>query len=157
RWRSFRMRRYQVRLRQAFGSMLVRRQQVLLALAMGITVQTAFVILTSIIGDACGLHLPLRVWLLVSPLAKLAALLAVTQGGIGVREVALAALAAPFGAAPAMTVAVGLVWESIIIGGGLIAALISYSLGQVQDPAHMPYLAGARPARSRPRKFGALL
>ena len=49
----------------------------------------------------------------------------VTQGGIGVRE---AALAAPFGAPPAMTVAVGLVWETIILVGGLVAGVISYSL-----------------------------
>ncbi|PYU09947.1 MAG: TIGR00374 family protein, partial [Acidobacteria bacterium] len=57
--------------------------------------------------------MPLRAWLFAWPLAKLSALLPVTQGGIGVREVALAALAAPFGAAPVLTVAVGLVWEAI--------------------------------------------
>ncbi len=127
---SYRIRRELVRLRQASRSMLRQPQRMLLALAIGITVQTAFVLLTSAIAGACGLQVPLRVWLFAWPLAKLAALLPVTQGGVGVREAALAALAAPFGAAPAMTVAVGLVWEAIIIVGGLVAGLISYSLGR---------------------------
>jgi uncharacterized membrane protein YbhN (UPF0104 family) len=64
------------------------------------------------------------------PLAKLSALLPVTQGGIGVREAALAALLAPFGAPAVLTVAVGLAWEAIIISGGLIAGLVSFLLGQ---------------------------
>ena len=127
---SYRIRRHLVRLRRASRSMFREPQRVLLALAIGITVQTSFVLLTSVIASACGLPLPLRVWLFVSPLAKLAALLPVTQGGLGVREAALVALAAPFGAAPAITIAVGLVWEAIIIGGGLIAGLISFSLGR---------------------------
>ncbi len=128
RW-SYRTRRELVRLRQAFRSMLRQPQRVLVALSIGITVQTAFVLLTSVIASGCGLHVSLRVWLVAWPLAKLAALLPVTQGGIGVREAALAALATPFGAPPAMTVAVGLVWETIIFGGGLVAGVISYSLG----------------------------
>ena len=135
---SYRIRRYLVRLRQASHSMLRQPERALLALAMGIAVQTTFVWLTSVIANACGLALPLRVWLFASPLAKLAALLPVTQGGIGVREAALAALAAPFGAAPAMTVAVGLVWEAIIIAGGLIAGLISYYLGRLARPSQIP-------------------
>jgi len=67
---------------------------------------------------------------------KLASLLPVTQGGIGVREAALAALAAPFGAPPAMTVAVGLVWETIIIVGGLVAGIIAYGLGARRGTRH---------------------
>jgi len=130
------MRRQLVRLRQALQSMLRQPERVLLALAVGVTIQTGFVLLTSAIAGACRLHMPFRVWIFAWPLAKLAALLPVTLGGIGVREAALTALTAPFGAAPASTVAVGLVWETIIISGGLIAGLLSYCLGYVQGNAH---------------------
>jgi len=43
---------------------------------------------------------PLYVWLFAWPLGRISVLLPVTQGGIGVREAALAA----FGAAPVLTV-----------------------------------------------------
>jgi uncharacterized membrane protein YbhN (UPF0104 family) len=84
------------------------------------------------------LHLPLRVWVLAWPLAKLAALLPITQGGIGVREAALVALVAPFGGAPALTMATGLVWEAIILAGGLIAGLASYLLGRTSAAGSLP-------------------
>src|SRR2546425_13313483 len=80
---------------------------------------------------------PLRAWLFAWPLAKLSALLPVTQGGIGVREVALAALAAPFGAAPVLTVAVGLVWEAIIFAGGLLAGVASFVLARAVAPGNV--------------------
>lgn len=133
---SYPMRRRFVRLRQATRSVSRRPQYVLLGLGLGVVVQTSFVLLTTVIAAGCGLHVPLRAWLFAWPLAKLSALLPVTQGGIGVREVALAALVAPFGAAPVLTVAVGLVWEAIIIVGGLLAGLFSVLLGR--------YVAAAR-------------
>ena len=127
---SYKMRRRFVRLRQAVRSVSRRPQYVLLALGLGVTVQTSFVLLTSVIAAGCGLHVPLHAWLFAWPLAKLSSLLPITQGGIGVREVALAALLAPFGAAPVLTVAAGLVWEAIIIVGGLLAGLIALLLGR---------------------------
>jgi uncharacterized membrane protein YbhN (UPF0104 family) len=74
------------------------------------------------------LLLPLRVWLFAWPLAKLAAILPLTQGGIGVREAALVALLAPFGAPGPLVLAAGLVWEGIIIAGGSIAGAIALVL-----------------------------
>ncbi len=133
---SYKMRRRFVRLRQAMRSMSRRPKYVGLALSLGVAVQGSFVLLTTVIAAGCGLRVPLRAWLFAWPLAKLSALLPVTQGGIGVREVALAALVAPFGAAPVLTVAVGLVWEAIIIVGGLLAGLVSLLLGR--------YIATAR-------------
>ncbi len=115
-----------------------RPQYVGLALGLGVAVQGSFVLLTAVIAAGCGLHVPLSAWLFAWPLAKLSALLPVTQGGIGVREVALAALVAPFGAAPVLTVAVGLIWEALIIVGGLLAGLVSLLLGR--------YVATTRPA-----------
>lgn len=127
---SIRLRRHLVRLRQAARSMSRRRGYVLLSLALGVVVQGSLVLFTAVIAGGCGLHEPLRVWVFAFPLAKLAALLPVSQGGIGVREVALAALVVPFGVAPELAVAVGLVWETIIAAGGLAGGLVSFLLGR---------------------------
>jgi uncharacterized protein (TIRG00374 family) len=126
---SYRMRRRLVRLVIAWRSLLRQPQYVLVVLSLAIVVQGLFVLLTAQVAEACGLHLPLRVWFFAWPLAKIAALVPLTQGGIGVREAALAALLTPFGAAAALAVAVGLVWETIIISGGLAAGLTAYLLG----------------------------
>lgn len=122
---SYRMRRHLVRLREARQSTSRRPHYVFLALALGLVIQTSFVLLTIRIAVASSLVLPLRAWLLAWPLAKLSALAPITQAGIGVREAALAALLAPFGARPVLTVAVGLAWEAIIISGGLLAGLFA--------------------------------
>jgi glycosyltransferase 2 family protein len=81
------------------------------------------------------LVLPLRIWLFAWPLAKLAAVLPLTQGGIGVREAALVALLAPFGAAAPLVLAAGLVWEGVIIAGGLIAGAVAFFLGRSESRA----------------------
>jgi uncharacterized membrane protein YbhN (UPF0104 family) len=151
---SHRMRRRFVRLRRAARAMSSRPQYVLLALAMGVTVQSSFVLLAAVVAKACGLHLAVRVWLFAWPLAKLSALLPVTLGGIGVREVALAALLAPFGAPPVVTVAVGLVWETLIVSGGLLAGLASLLLGRFSAAtatplAAVPAVVSSTPAASR--------
>ena len=83
------------------------------------------------IGQACGLHLAFREWLFAWPLAKMSAAIPITQGGIGVREAALAALLLPFGAPAALTVAAGLAWEAIVISGALIAGAVSLLLGRL--------------------------
>ena len=72
-----------------------------------------------------GIDIGLHVWFFVWPLAKLSGLLPVTQGGIGVREAAQAVLFAPFGVAAVHAVATGLVFEVVIIAGGLIAGGIA--------------------------------
>lgn len=134
----FRLRRLAVRLRRALRAMIQRKHAVGQAWVLGMVIQGALVWLTAVIASACGLHLPLRVWVLAWPLAKLAALLPITQGGIGVREAALVALLAPLGGAPALTMATGLVWEAIILVGGLIAGLTSYLLGRTRAAGSLP-------------------
>jgi glycosyltransferase 2 family protein len=84
--------------------------------------------LTAQLAVYCGLTVPLRVWLFAWPLAKLAAMLPLTQGGIGVREAALVALLAPFGAPGHLVLATGLVWESLVVAGGLIAGAVALVL-----------------------------
>jgi len=60
---------------------------------MGTSVQCTYVLLTALLGVTCGLRLPLRVWLFAWPLAKIVAVMPITQGGIGVREAALVVFA----------------------------------------------------------------
>src|SRR5216683_1771271 len=66
--------------------------------------------------------------ILAWPLAKIAAVMPITQGGIGVREAALVVLLAPFGAPASQVLATGIVWEGVIITAGLLAGLTAFLL-----------------------------
>jgi uncharacterized membrane protein YbhN (UPF0104 family) len=136
----FKVRRRLARLRQAARPVARRPQYVVLAWAMGVAVQTTLVLLNAWLGRACGLECPLAVWLFVWPLAKLSGVLPVTQGGVGVREAALAALFVPFGVSAAVAVAVGLVFQSVVISGGLLGGAIALALGRL--PATEPAVGG---------------
>lgn len=118
---SFRMRRRIVGLRRAARSMRRKPGASALALTIALIAQLSFISLSIVLAEACGLRLAFRAWLFAWPLAKLSAALPVTQGGIGVREAALAGLLVPFGAPPAITVAAGLAWEAIVVMGALLA------------------------------------
>ncbi len=119
--RSVRFRRRLARLRHALRSVSKRPGVLALGWLLGTAIQMCFLVLTSRLAVYCGLRLPLRAWLFAWPLAKLAAVLPLTQGGIGVREAALVGLLAPFGAPGYLVLAAGLIWEGIVIAGGLIA------------------------------------
>src|SRR5262249_5448931 len=116
---SWNLRRRIVKLRRALNSVKRRPAALVVGWLLGTLIQFTFLVLTALLAISCGLTLPLRVWLFAWPLAKLAAILPLTQGGMGVREAALVALLAPFGAPGALVLAAGLVWEGIIISGGL--------------------------------------
>jgi glycosyltransferase 2 family protein len=131
--RSVRFRRRLARLRHAFRSVSKRRRVLVLGWVLGTGIQTCFLLLTAQVAEYCGLKLPLGAWLFAWPLAKLAAVLPLTQGGIGVREAALVALLAPFGAPGPVVLAAGLVWEAVIIAGGLIAGAAALSLGRREE------------------------
>jgi uncharacterized membrane protein YbhN (UPF0104 family) len=126
RGRSFRFRRRLARLRHALRSVSARPHILFAGWLAGTAIQSTFLLLTAWLASACGLQLPLRVWLFAWPLAKLAALLPLTQGGIGVREAALVALLAPFGAAGTVVLAAGLVWEGVTVTGGIVAGLSAF-------------------------------
>jgi uncharacterized protein (TIRG00374 family) len=131
---SWKLRRRIVRLRHALRS--VRRRPIVLVTGWlaGTLIQFTFLVLTALLAISCGLTLPLRVWLFAWPLAKLAAILPLTQGGMGVREAALVALLAPFGAPGALVLAAGLVWEGIVIAGGLVSGGIILFLRNASPP-----------------------
>jgi uncharacterized protein (TIRG00374 family) len=126
RGRSIRFRRRLARLRHALRSVSARPHILFAGWLAGTAIQSTFLLLTAWLASACGLQLPLRVWLFAWPLAKLAALLPLTQGGIGVREAALVALLAPFGAAGTLVLAAGLVWEGVTVTGGIVAGLSAF-------------------------------
>jgi glycosyltransferase 2 family protein len=133
---SFSMRRHVASLHRAARSMAARPGAGLVALCISLASQLSFIGLSLVLAEACGLHLPFRAWLFAWPLAKLSAAIPITQGGIGVREAALAALLAPFNAPPALAVATGLAWEAIAVGGGLVAgalALICARVASIQS------------------------
>jgi glycosyltransferase 2 family protein len=128
RGRSIRIRRRLAQLRHAIRAVSRRPWRLLFGWLLGTSVQGTYVLLTALLGVACGLRLPLRVWLFAWPLAKIAAVMPITQGGIGVREAALVVLLAPFGAPAAQVLATGIVWEGVIITAGLLAGLTAFLL-----------------------------
>jgi glycosyltransferase 2 family protein len=130
--RSIRFRRRLARLRYALRSVSRKPHILLFGWFLGTAIQTTFLTLTALLAISCGLFLPLRIWFFAWPLAKLAAVLPLTQGGIGVREAALVGLLSPFGAPAHLVLASGLVWESIVIAGGLIAGLAAFLLRRIQ-------------------------
>src|SRR5437899_476366 len=131
--RSVWFRRRLARLRHAFRSVSKRPRVLIFGWLLGTGIQLSFLWLTAQLAEYCGLTLPLRAWLFAWPLAKLAAVLPLTQGGIGVREAALVVLLAPFGAPGHLVLAAGLVWEGVVIAGGLIAGAVAFTLGKRAD------------------------
>jgi glycosyltransferase 2 family protein len=119
------IRRKLVKIRASWRSMAKHPQYVLMALSLGLTAQMTFITMMAVLAAACGLHLEYRLWVFAFPLAKLSALTPATLGGIGVREAALGALLKPFGVAFATAVAIGLIWETIVVAGGLLGGMIT--------------------------------
>lgn len=126
--RSRGFRRRLVRLRHALRSVRRRPHVLVTGWLLGVLIQGTFVLLNALLAISCGLFEPLRVWLFAWPLAKVAALLPLTQGGMGIREAALVALLLPFGATAPVVLAAGLVWEGVIITGGLISGFFAFLL-----------------------------
>ena len=112
-----------LRLRDAQNSLLRSPGVALTALMMSFSIQGGFVLLNVMLAQAIGIVAPLSLWFFAWPLAKLIALAPVSLGGIGVREVAIAGLMAPFGFEPAMIVAQSLSWEVVLVTAGLLAGL----------------------------------
>jgi len=93
------------------------------SLLLAVIVQLTFTWLNYFIGTAMGIKVSFAVWLMAWPLAKVVALLPVSLGGLGVREAALAALLAPFAVTGTLAVAEALIWQSVLLGFGLLAGI----------------------------------
>jgi uncharacterized membrane protein YbhN (UPF0104 family) len=141
----FKVRRRLVTLRAAMRP-VVRRPHIMLAsLALGITLQGSLVFLNAWLGGYCGLDKALAVWFVVWPLAKLSAVLPITQGGMGVREGALAALFVTFDVPLELGFAVGLVFWAVVFTGGLLSGPMAVAL------SYVPHARAESPGTGRHR------
>jgi len=127
------------RLRRHLGRMLVavrrltrRPGAAATVVALSLTIQTGFILLNAVIGQSIGIEQPLAVWFLAWPVAKLSGLLPISLGGLAIREATLAAALAPFGVAPALGVAASLLWQTVLIAGGLVSGLVWVALRRRQ-------------------------
>jgi len=124
----------------------------LAALTLSLLIQGGFVLLNVLLGTVCNIHLPLHVWFLAWPLAKLAAMLPISLAGIGVREAALAVLLARFGIPFSSSVAVGLLWESVLITGALFGGIFYFlSAGQAKNRQKLSCELGLQDLPRTPR------
>jgi uncharacterized membrane protein YbhN (UPF0104 family) len=126
----WKVRRKLVQVRRAVRATMQRPQALVSALLLGMMLQTLLTLLNWWLGGLIGIEIPVYVWLFVWPLAKIAGLLPLTQNGIGVREAAQAVLFAPFGVAAAKAVATGLVFEVVLISGGLLGGVVAFLLSR---------------------------
>lgn len=125
----FKHRRKLVQIRRAVSAVWGNPMAVASAFLLGMLLQSLLVVLNYWLGVRAGIEIPLYVWLFVWPLAKMSGI-APTQNGIGVREAAQVALFAPFGVSASLALATGLIFEVIIIVGGLAGGLIALLVGR---------------------------
>lgn len=98
------------------------------AAAISLAMQGGFVLLNAYIGRSVGITVSLSVWFFVWPLAKIAGLLPISLGGLAVRDATLAALLAPAGVPVTLGIVTALIWQSIMISGGLVGGILWWAL-----------------------------
>ncbi len=111
------------RIRNILRQLFARPQKAALGLCLALLIQSAFVMINAFLGQQIGLDLPLAVWFLAWPLAKLTAALPISLGGLGVREAALSVFLGKFGVSMASAVSLGLMWQAVLISGGLLGGV----------------------------------
>ena len=99
-----------------------------IAVLISIAVQGGFVLLNAWMGIAIGVTAPLTAWFIAWPMAKLAGMLPVSLGGLGVRDATLAALLVPFGVPLTIGFVASLLWQTVLIAGGLAAGAVWWIL-----------------------------
>lgn len=113
-----------MRVREALASLVAAPGLALLAFTLSVGIQAGFVMLNLLLARDIGIDASAALWFFAWPLAKLVAIVPVSLGGIGVREVAIAGLLVPFGLDAGQVVAQSLSWEGVLILSGLFAGLI---------------------------------
>lgn len=143
------------KLRRPIGRALVGLRQLrrypsvaLTGLVLSLAIQGGFVLLNAELGRAIGISPSLAVWFLVWPLAKVVSLLPISLGGLAVREASLATLLAPFGIPLAMGVTVSLLWQSVLIAGGLIGGVVWGVLARSRPIPTPPLFGRSSPSSS---------
>lgn len=130
-----RLNRWPKKIRRPVGRSLVvlRRMSrsprtALFAAAISLAMQGGFVLLNAWIGRSVGITVSLSVWFFVWPLAKIAGLLPISLGGLAVRDATLAALLAPAGVPVTLGIVAALIWQSVMISGGLVGGAVWWAL-----------------------------
>lgn len=111
------------RVRYCLKQLILTPQRALTAFVLSILIQGTFVLLNAYLGATVGIDIALAIWFMAWPLAKIAAMLPITLGGLGVREAALAGLLGRFGVSSAQAVGLGLLWQTILFAGGGLGGL----------------------------------
>lgn len=109
------------------------RSRILVCAMLSITIQTGFVLLNLALAWSMQGPTHLGIWLFAWPLAKLIATLPISLGGLGVREASLAAIFAAFAFASPVVIAVGFVWQTILISTGLIGLAVQAWSGKFKS------------------------
>ncbi len=131
---SFRARRRLVKARRLSRAAVRKPGRIGASAAIALAGQAGFILLNYWLARRAGLPVAAAVWFFAWPLAKLSSALPFTQGGVGAREFALAGLLAPFGVAAEHAVAVSLLWQCVVILGGLSAGLAALVFGRFEAP-----------------------
>lgn len=125
-----RFRRHGSRLRVAVRRVDVAR--LAWGLGFSIVLQGALLLVNMRMASVMGLPDDASAWLIAWSGAKIAAMLPISFGGLGVREAAWAALAEPLGFAKAPAVAQSLAWQSVLMAGGVLGGAASVLIGFVK-------------------------
>lgn len=109
------------------------RIRILVCAILSITVQTGFVLLNVVLAWSMQGPTNIGIWLLAWPLAKLIATLPISLGGLGVREASLAAIFTGFAFESPVVIAVGFVWQTILISTGLVGLAVQAWSGKFKS------------------------
>lgn len=102
------------------------RNRILASLLISVLVQSSFVALNWALSASMDGPLNFWAWMFAWPAAKLIATLPISLGGLGVREASLASVFAGIGMGSPVVIAVGLIWQTIILGGGLFGLAVQF-------------------------------
>ena len=112
--------RFSIKALRAFRTIKSSPAKVLLGSLICVALQAGFVVLNIGLGDMMGMDLDASLWFMLWPLSKIASMLPVSLGGLGVREATFGLLVKPF-IDSKLAIAESLIWQTILVAGGLIA------------------------------------
>ena len=149
------LQRWPRRVRRPIGRALVALRHLaekpgsaVLALGISLSVQSLFVLLNAWIGRQIGIDLALPLWFMAWPLAKVAGLMPISLGGLAVRDATFGALLVPLGVPMARGVVAALVWQTVMIAGGLLGGLAWWMLSRAASAGGASWRELLVPAKS---------